>query len=79
MKHNIYFRISYRLLAALTVPIKDTVKEIKLDSKKDLEFLRDLSQTLFRLKQEFLDLRISKIIYGILCGISQQVHIIGIV
>ena len=75
MKYNIYFRISYRLLAALTVPIKDTVKEIKLDSKKDLELLRDLSQTLFRLKQEFLDLRISKIIYGILCGISQQVHI----
>jgi hypothetical protein len=74
MKDNIYFRISYRLLAALTVPIKDTVKEIKLDSKKDLELLRDLSQTLFRLKQEFLDLRISKIIYGILCGISQQVH-----
>ena len=75
MKDNIYFRISYRLLAALTVPIKDTVKEIKLDSKKDLELLRDLSQTLFRLKQEFLDLRISKIINNILCGISQQVQI----
>ena len=75
MKDNIYFRISYRLLAALTVPIKDTVKEINLDSKKDLELLRDLSQTLFRLKQEFLDPRISKIIFDILCSISQQVHI----
>lgn len=75
MKHNIYFRISYRLLAALTVPIKDTVKEINLDSKKDLELLRDLSQTPYRLKQEFLDPRISKIIFDILCSISQQVHI----
>ena len=43
MKDNIYFRISYRFLAALTVPIKDTVKEIKLDFKNDLELLRDLS------------------------------------